>query len=488
VNQYILTIDMGTTSTKAFAFLPDGTPIARFHKSYKTFYPQAGYAEQNPDEILIAVKESLSAIRIEVGGIQPLAICFSCAMHGLMAVDETGKPLTQLIIWADNRSNEQAIALRASPQGGAIYKVGGTPIHPMAPVCKILWLRQHAPTIFNRASKFISIKEYLFHHLTGEFVVDYSIASATGLFNTQQLNWNEAALNLCGIAPSKLSRLCDPKHEFFITQSKAAEWGIESHIPLIIGSSDGCLANLGSNALNEGAMAITVGTSGAVRMASQRFLVDAFGRTFCYFLAHDKFIVGGATNNGAVLLNWFTKQLLQQEQSIEDFISDAFSVSKTEGLVFLPYLMGERAPIYNADARGAYVGISISHTQAHFKRALLEGICYALKSIVVSVENTVGPASYITVSGGFVQSGQWVHLLSDVLGKPLRVDTLTDASSVGAAMLGFEAIGKEHTFKHECTKIYYPSAENNAHHNHQYAAFQSLYASLNKEFTTLKLL
>jgi len=486
VNQYILTIDIGTTSTKAYGFLQDGTAIASFQKSYPTFYPQTGYAEQNPDEILEAVKESILAIINQLDGQQPLAISFSCAMHSFMAVDDLGNPLTQLIIWADNRSNIQAEQLKTSHQGDSIYKIGGTPIHAMAPICKILWLKQNEPHIFRTAFKFISIKEYIFKKLTDEYAVDYSIASATGLFDTQQLNWNGEALNLCEIDSTRLSLLVDPLERFFIKPDLANTIRLDAIVPLIIGSSDGCLANLGSNAINEESMAITIGTSGAVRMTSNQFRVDELSRTFCYFLAHDKFIIGGATNNGAVLLTWFTDHLQNQKQSIEDFIEDAFSVSKTEGLIFLPYLMGERAPIYNADARGAYIGISINHNQAHFKRALLEGICYAIKSIVVSVEAVVKPASHVSVSGGFIQSDKWVQLLSDVLGKSLNVDASTDASSIGAAVLGFQAMSEEHNFKRGSTKTYYPTAESTDYHNHQYALFQSLYSSLKGDFSKLK--
>ncbi len=487
MNQYILTLDIGTTSTKAFAFLQDGTVIASFKKEYPTFYPSFGCVEQNPLKIFEAVKESILVILNQVKGQQPLAISFSCAMHSTMVVDLNGEPLTELIIWADNRSNYQALTLKASEQGDSIYKLGGTPIHAMAPICKILWLKQHEPSIFNRAFKFISIKEYIFYKLTGEYVIDFSMASATGLLDTQKLNWNEEALNLCEIKSAQLSKLHDPKQKFFIGQAEATDLGIDVSVPLIIGSTDGCLANLGSNAINEGSMAITIGTSGAIRMASQTFKVDGQQRAFCYFLAQEKFIIGGATNNGAVLLDWFMKHIQNQEQLIEDFIEDAFSVSKTEGLIFLPYLMGERAPIYNADARGAYIGISINHTQAHFKRALLEGICYAIKSIVVSIEEVFKPTLTASVSGGFIKSTKWVQLLSDVLGKPLCVDAATDASSVGAAMLGFQAMGKEYQLKIDpAAKTFYPSVENTAHHNKHYKVFQSVYASLKDDFPKLK--
>jgi gluconokinase len=233
-------------------------------------------------------------------------------------------------------------------------------------------------------------------------------------------------------------------------------------------------------------MAITIGTSGAVRMAAAQFKVDQQQRTFCYYLSNKKFIVGGASNNGAVLLNWFGNSLLMSHQSAEDFLRDAFSVASTEGLIFLPYVMGERAPLYDANASGAYIGLTMKHNQAHLKRALIEGISFAIKSIVISVEEVVTPANRISVSGGFIQSQAWVQLVCDVLGKPLEMDSNEDASSVGAAMLGFKALGIEASFAPQSTKVFSPDLSKHEYFKKEFAIFQSLYIALKDEFKKIK--
>ncbi len=484
---YILTIDIGTTSTKAFAFLPDGKVISNYQKAYSTQYPTPGFAEQDPDQILSAVIESIKAIVSSMDTTYKLAaLSFSSAMHSLMAVDTDGNPITQLIIWADNRSESQAAELKSSELGNKIYGTCGTPIHPMAPICKLLWMREVQPELFRHVHKFISIKEYIFFNFTNKYAVDYSIASATGLFDTENLNWFDRALAVCGISKDQLSTPYSPEYIFFPLQEVALLLNIATNTPLIIGASDGCLANVGSHATNPGEMSITIGTSGAVRMAVNQFKMDALQRTFCYFLAEDTFIIGGASNNGAFLLNWFSENLLQSSETPEAFLASAFSASSTEGLIFLPYLMGERAPIYDAHATGAYVGIGIKHRQRHFRRAIIEGICFEIKSIIESVEEVVMPANKVFVSGGFIKSDLWVQLLCDVIGKPLSVDSNTDASSVGAAILAFKALHINSNFQTQSAKIFYPDEVRNKDYVRTYLVFKSLYIALKDEFRKIK--
>ena len=197
--------------------------------------------------------------------------------------------------------------------------------------------------------------------------------------------------------------------------------------------------------------------------------------------------MGGATSNGAVLLSWFTENFEKVKSDSKAFDSEAFSIPDTEGLVFLPYVLGERAPIYDPHAKGVFFGVGIHHKLAHFKRAILEGICLEIKSIVKAVEETVCPAKHVIASGGFTKSDLWVQLLADVLGKTVEVDSKSDASALGAAMMGFKSLGI----------VYGPPANNNARifkpdeRNHQgyskkFILFESLYKNLKTDFLQLK--
>ncbi|HZX75118.1 MAG TPA: gluconokinase, partial [Cyclobacteriaceae bacterium] len=445
MKKYVLAVDIGTTSVKALAVLPDGQTLNSFQVPYPTHYPHPGFAEQDPNEIYQAFLKAIQHVLLETKEGAPLALSFSSALHSLVAIDKNENPITPLIIWADTRSSTQAAALKNRALGKHIYELTGTPIHPMSPLSKLLWMKEKQPDVFSSALKFISIKEFVIARLTGEYVVDYSVASATGLFDSHTLTWSKDVLDLLDLDPGKLSKPVSP---FYTIQNLSSEGvsQLKTQVPIVMGGGDGCLANLGSGAMHPGDVSITIGTSGAVRMTSSEFKYDDKSRIFNYRLDENTFVVGGATNNGAMLLSWFTENFEKKKTDSSAFIEDAFSVN-SERLIFLPYVLGERSPMYDPEARGVFFGVSISHTRSHFKRALLEGICFELKSILDALEETVSPALNIIASGGFIQSAQWVQLLCDILGKPITIDSQNDASSMGAAIQGFQAMGIKTDFK-----------------------------------------
>lgn len=445
--KYILGIDIGTTNTKAIAFDLKGKPIAQANSTYPFISEQQGYHELDPQVLFIAVTEAMKAV-LDITAAEDLAgVAFSSAMHGLIAVDEKCHPLTNMITWADLRSSEYAMRLKFSELGHLLYERTGTPVHPMSPLCKLMWLREHRPEVFNSAHKFISIKEYVFFHFFGEFIIDQSVASSTGLFDIYDLHWNADALKTAGIDESRLSALVSTTH---IIRGLAADYaemfGIKADTPFIAGASDGCLAHIGSNAFETGDVSLTIGTSGAVRMMIDRPAFDPKHRIFNYVLTSKHYLSGGALNNGGNVMQWFAKSFLQKDFSsadeFEEFISEAYATpAGSEGLVFLPYIYGERAPVWDAEAKGIFFGVSAAHTRAHFMRAIMEGISFALNELLITMEETVGPVNNIYASGGFIRSKKWITLLADVLGKKITVTHAEDSSAAGAAMLGMIALG-----------------------------------------------
>jgi gluconokinase len=449
---FILAVDIGTTSTKALLVQPDGKVLLATQAFYPTYYPQQGFAEQDPFEILEAVKKVIQIgtqkFRKEIAGVS-----FSCAMHSLIAVDENGKPISPAIIWSDIRSHLQAKNLKESSPGNAIYEQTGTPIHPMSPLCKLLWLRENQNTIFDSASKFVSIKEFVFHNFFGIWEVDYSIASATGLFDVHKLVWSRDALETALINESKLSKCVSPYMVYSgLKSSWLTELNVSSETVFIIGASDGCLANLGTDVMRAGEMSITIGTSGAVRMTSQEFQHDPQHRLFNYRLDENYFVTGGATNNGSQLLHWFNDQFLKNKADIPSIIDNGLLVGAgADGLIFLPYVYGERAPFYNPHARGVFFGLAQHHTDHHMVCAILEGICFEIKSISEALRQNVGITTKVVASGGFTQSSKWVQLLANILCEEVYVNFTDDASALGAARMGFKALGLSHEFKTDAT-------------------------------------
>lgn len=485
--RYVLAVDIGTTSSKALLVNPQGQVFASAQQAYSTHYPRAGFAEQTPNDILEAVKkivtEAASHQTSQIG-----AISFSCAMHSLMAVDQQAVPLTSLMIWADTRSSEEAQQLRHRESGKALHNETGTPVHPMSPLPKLMWLKGHQAEVFNRAARFISIKEWIVYQFTGQWLVDYSIASATGLFDIQKMSWHAEALRLAGIDTSRLSTLVSPYHQVPILPEYLQQWGLPADVKMVMGGNDGCLANLGSGAMHKGQLALTVGTSGAVRMAVSRYAPDPQQRLFNYRLDEQTFIVGGATNNGLVLLEWFQKLMGQaQPWSVDQFALEGLRAEAgAGGLVFLPFVFGERSPLYNPDQRGVFIGLAEHHRPHHLMRALMEGICFELRWLMQCVEEVCAPVENILASGGFTRSPAWMQLMADVLNRPLTLRDVNDASALGAAAMGFQSLGVPFRIGNEAhAKVFHPKPENRALYDELFQLFVRSTQALNSDFAIL---
>lgn len=475
---YIIGSDIGTSSTKSISLGIDGVVKCSFQQAYPTTHPQPGFSEQNPAVILQAVKDGIRQI-VQQQGYAPAAISFSSAMHSMMPLDSAGNPLTPLLIWADNRSWHYAEMLRASGLGEEIYHHTGTPVHAMSPLSKLIWLREEAPEIFGQAAIFLGIKEYIIRELFGQELMDHSIASATGLFDIRTYQWNATALATAGIREEQLPKPVPA--DYIIRGLKpdvAEELGIPADTPFVIGGSDGCLAQLGSGALDAGHATLTIGTSGAVRMAIPEVATDQQQRLFTYLLTDGVYISGGASNNGGVLLQWLVKDFLRGAIPLEELLPAALALPP-DSLICLPYLLGERAPIWDSGASASFIGIRPHHGAEHFTRAVMEGICYALLSITMALEETAGPIRKISVSGGFTQSHGWIQLMADIFGKEMTLDNRPDASALGAIKLAAATLGLPLANGGDGEQlVFVPDSTNQGHYQRQYERFITLYQLL----------
>jgi gluconokinase len=476
---YVLGIDIGTGSTKAVAVELGGKPLADAQEMYGFQSPKPGYHEQDPGQIWLAFSSCVKQV-IEKLGERPKAAGLSSALHSLIVVDEDGRALAPMMTWADNRSFEIAKKLRASAEGMAIYRATGTPLHAMSPLCKIIWLRQNEPQLFEQAARFISIKEYIWHKLFDEFAVDHSIASGTGMFDVLKLQWHPQSLALAGISAGRLST---PQPTSYTVKCPTGEI-FPAGTPITIAASDGPLANLGSMADKPGIAAITIGTSGAVRAASDKPLPNDRAMTFSYILDEHTFICGGPTNNGGIALQWWIKNFGGGDLSGKNYdvlFREIEGIpAGSEGLIFLPYLSGERAPIWDSESSGNFFGVRLAHTHAHFSRAVLEGICFALKDVLNAVEENSGLVKQVNISGGFTKSKVWVQMLADITGKKLAIVQAEDASAVGAAMLAIKSAGLSENYPvlADSGEIFPPIEENVKVYQHQLKVYRILYTNL----------
>ncbi len=488
-SSYVLGIDIGTGSTKAVALDKEG----RVQYSTQRFYTSAGQTEQAIEPVWEAFCQTISEA-VKAFHQPPMAVSLSSAMHSVMAVDQSGWPLTAAILWSDTRSTSIARGLRQSALGRQIYLATGTPVHAMSPLCKIRWWKENDPALFTAAAKFISIKEAIWHRLFNEYVVDYSLASATGLFNTAQKQWDEAALSFAGIGPEKLSAPVPPAHAGKnLSNDVASLLGLPAGTTFFIGGSDGCLANLGSLCLTPEVAAITIGTSAAVRITTASPVQDAERMIFNYLLDEYSFVCGGAINNGGNVFQWLLNSLFSQHQQINsyDALFEAIAAVPpgADGLLFLPYLHGERAPIWDEESCGVFFGLRALHQLPHFARAAAEGVCLALYHILSSLEERCGAVRQITISGGLVQSPVMMQLLADVCGKKVVVQQQEDASAIGAALLACRSLGLIPDFgaieKNEAA-VFFPHAGRAAIYQRLFTLYQSLYPLLKEPMHTLQ--
>ncbi|MFL6272677.1 MAG: gluconokinase [Actinomycetes bacterium] len=441
----VVAVDIGTTGVKAAAVDAAGVSHGAADREYPTASPRPGWAVQDPDVVAGCSAAAVGEALAEAGAAgKPVAgVAFSGAMHSLLALAADGTPLTPSVTWADGRAAAQAQALRDSGEWLALHRRTGTPVHPMSPLVKLLWFREHAPDVWRRAAHWVGIKDYVLFRLTGVLAVDESTASATGLYGLAARDWDAEALDLVGLGREQLPVLHATTDVVARLGADVATWGLPAGTPIVAGASDGVLANLGVGGVAPGVAACSIGTSGAIRGVVPAPSVDEQGRVFCYVLVPGRWVVGGATNNGGNVLRWLGRvagaELADPDAELTELAATV--PPGAEGLLMLPYLSGERAPRWAGDPSGAFLGLTQRHTRAHLARAALEAVCLQLALVLEAMQAAGLGLVELRATGGFARSPFWRQLLADVLGTPIGFPASEQGSAMGAALLGHVALG-----------------------------------------------
>ncbi len=442
-------IDMGTTTLKAAAFDEAGRELARAARGVELFHPMEGQAEQEPHAVADAITAALAEVAAAVRALGYIVACvgISAAMHSVLPVAADGTPLGRALIWMDARAQAEAQALWNTAEGKALYARTGTPIHAMTPLAKLLWMRAHHPKLIERTARFVSLKEWVWHRWFDEWAVDASIAGATGLYNLREGTWDREALALAGISSEQLSPIVPTTYvRRGVRDAQVLAAGIAPETVFNVGASDGVLANLGAGALTPEQMVITIGTSLAVRTGSPQPFTDPATRSFCYVLDADRFVVGGPSNSGGIVLDWLFHALLSDpaapppEAAFTALIAAAEHV-RTGSLLCLPYVAGERAPLWNARASGVLLGLRLEHTRAHMLRAAIEGILFNACWIAEPLMRELGRPQRLVASGKVLEPAWIRQLAADIFGIPVGFLGNVDASMLGAVRLARIATG-----------------------------------------------
>jgi gluconokinase len=497
LEKYAIGIDIGTTSTKAVLFDERGRALTSHSVSYPLLALEPGAAEQNPDEIYDAVTDCLKET-VKKGSVEGLHfISFSTAMHSLIAVDSSGTPLTNSITWADTRSEPFAMEMRNESKAGELYKRTGVPLHPMTPFFKLMWLKNESPEIFQRTAMFAGIKDYILFRWFGEWVTDFASAAAMGMWNLHNLTWDEEALSLADVKPERLPVL-KPTTFYWeqLPEKIAADCGIKGKVKVVIGATDGPLSNLGVGAISSGDVAVTIGTSGAIRTVSDQPVLDESGRTFSYPLTEKHWISGGPVNNGGLAFQWVHDLLEQEGAGFEraDSYEELSLLAKkapagSEGLVFLPHLTGERAPLWEPRAKGSFIGLTLRHKKEHFVRAVLEGTILHLYRVYQLVNNQADQQGMVKIfaTGGFTQSRLWTQIMADIFQEKVYIPANTESSCLGAVLLGHFAVGGTNVLREveEAQKDYEtvsPDPEKKEVYQDLFLLFKTLSQSLMEDY------
>jgi gluconokinase len=448
----IIGIDVGTTAVKVVAFGLASGWRRRAVREYPLLEPEPGWQVQEPETVMAAVFSALAQVVEATAGAEITGLSVSTAMHGLLGLDSSMRPLTPLLTWADGRSVKEAQHLRDSGLAPDLQRTSGTPVHPMTPLTKLMWFQQHERRTAAAVRWWVGLKDYVLWRLTGTLVTELSSASGTGLLSLATRTWNPVALELAGVSSDQLAEVRPTTSTLPLSVTAAAQVGLRPGTPVVLGAADGPLGNLGTNAMSPGVVGLSLGTSGAVRMMVPRPPSALDSALFCYALTEDSWAVGGAISNGGIVARWAGSSLAPDLRGTSDRPSGNSAADErllllagsvpagSDGLVMLPYLLPERAPLWDPEVPGAYLGLRREHTRAHLARAAIEGVCLQLATIVDRLD-ALEPVTSVRATGGVFRSALWPQVLAGVLGRPVQVFGSAEGTALGAAALGLYALG-----------------------------------------------
>lgn len=480
---YILAHDLGTSGTKANLFDETGALVAGHFESYPVDYPQPRWAEQNPNDWWRALCDSTRALLVQVPTAreQIAAVSLSGQMMGVVAVDSNARPLRPAIIWADQRATEQAQFIADTIGADSIYARSGHRVSAAYTAAKMLWLKQHQPQVYSAASTFLCAKDYAVLKLTGVAATDFSDASGTNVFDLSERAWRVDWLESLELDAARFPGIVASTTVVGeVTRAASAETGLRVGTPVVIGGGDGSCAAAGAGVIDAGECYGNIGTSAWLSFSADAPLFDPQQRTMTFHHVHPaRYTPIGVMQAAGGAREWLFRQI--GDVSEEEI---ARVPAGSQGLVFLPYLIGERSPWWNPHARGAFIGLATSHGRAEMARAVLEGVSFNLRLILEALESQGTTIPTIRFIGGAARSEVWTQMLADILNKPIDLlDLNTEASAWGAAVVGGIGVGLYQDWniagKHaRITRTLFPNANYAARYAECAARFETLYRAV----------
>jgi xylulokinase len=502
----ILVYDIGTTSVKCAIFNGGLDIAASVSVPYKTEYPRPLWAEQNPELFWAAAVQGTKDLFAKIDGkeFQIEAIGLDGHMNGCLAVDANGQALYPELIHSDSRSSAQCKKIRASFGEDYLYRITANRTDEHLSLPKMVWIKENVPDAFNKTAYFINAKDYLRIKLCGaqsETATDYSDASLTGVFNLEKRDWAWDIIDALALGRERFPKLLRSVDKAGTLSKEAASLlGLKEGIPVAAGSGDASAATRGAGTSGNGQSYIAIGSSAWASILTAKPVYDKRRRMQIFFdLDGVSCNVCGTVQSAGAALDWAARLLYGQNFSSEQFVSVENELETLEagsgGILFLPYLMGERTPHWDAAARGCFVGLSLSSDKNAALRAVYEGISYALKDIFNVYADLSLPVQKITLLGGASRSAFWQKMICNVIGIPLNVHPLqSHAIALGSAaaagiMAGlfdnFDDAIKKILSKNDSSEIIIPDKQVSETYQHYFGIYKEIYPQMKKIFANL---
>jgi len=500
--EYLLGIDIGTSGTKTVLFDRAGNTIASATAEYPLYQPHMGWAEQNPDDwwnaTISTIKEVIQKSAVHKDNIRGIGL--SGQMHGMVLLDKDNHVLRPSIIWCDQRTQRECEQITEKIGKERLIEITANPALTGFTASKVMWVKNNQPDIYEKISKILLPKDYIRYRLTGEFATEVSDASGTQFLDVPRRCWSDEVLAELEVSKEWMPNVYESQEiSGYITEEVAELTGLRKGTPVVGGGGDQAAGAVGNGVVKPGIISSTIGTSGVVFAYTDTVKIDPKGRvhTFCHAVPNTWHVMG-VTQGAGLSLKWMRDQFCGMEKELGDFLGlDPYVLMDREaeraeagcgGLIYLPYLMGERTPHLDPYAKGVFFGLSAKHRRQDMIRAVMEGVSYSLLDCLEIIREMNIPVSEVRASGGGGRSPLWRQIQADMFHTEIHTINSTEGPALGVAILAGVGTGVYDSVVQACQEVIIrkttqkPNEDNEAVYDRYYPIYKQLYHALKPSF------
>ena len=502
MKEYLLGIDIGTSACKVALFQTDGTVIGSANGEYPVYYPHPGWAEQNPEEwwnaVCQALKQLITSTKIDAKYIKGIGI--DGQSWSAIAIDKNGSVLTNTPIWMDTRAKEICDRLNEKIGADRIFALSGNPLQPSYTTAKIIWYKENLPDVYEKIDKILQSNSFIAYRLTGMISQDICQSYGFHCFDMKTGKWDDVMCDEMGIRRSMLPEIV-PCHQVIGTVTKEAAMltGLAEGTPVVAGGLDAACGTLGAGVIHPGETQEQGGQAGGMSICMDTYTADP-RLILSYHVVPGQWLLQGGTTGGGGVMRWMEREFGAYERSVaeEKGVSSLNQFNQLaeqvqpgcDGVVFLPYMSGERSPIWDPDAKGVFYGLDFSKTKGHMIRAAMEGVVFSLKHNLDIAEGLGAEVNELLAMGGSANSLLWTQIKSDITGKPIAVPSSDTATTLGAAILAGVGTGVYLDFEDavartvKVTRRHEPDIKKHQAYKENYKIYLALYENLKELMKT----